>query len=86
MDSGMQRLQWMMGEKSVPKKMLELNPKSALVQNLTSKIEADASNDVIDQLIEQLFESALLAEGLHPDPTEMLPRIEKLMEAVANSK
>ena len=86
MDSGMQRLQWMMGEKSVPKKMLELNPKSDLVLSLFSRLESNADDPIINPLIEQLFESALLAEGLHPDPTEMLPRIEKLMEAAINSK
>jgi hypothetical protein len=27
-----------------------------------------------------LFENQLLMEGLHPNPTEMIPNIQKLME------
>jgi molecular chaperone HtpG len=32
-------------------------------------------------VIEQLFEDALLIEGLHPDPASMIARIQKLIEA-----
>jgi molecular chaperone HtpG len=31
-------------------------------------------------VIEQIYDSALLIEGLHPDPASMLPRIQDLME------
>jgi len=30
---------------------------------------------------EQLYESAMLLEGIHPNPADMVPRIEALMEA-----
>jgi molecular chaperone HtpG len=39
------------------------------------------AEDVIDTAIDQLFENQLLIEGLHPNPTDMIPRIQKLMEA-----
>jgi len=32
-------------------------------------------------IIEQIFEDALLIEGLHPDPASMILRIQKLMES-----
>ena len=32
------------------------------------------------EIIEQIYDSALLIEGLHPDPSSMLPRIQDLME------
>jgi molecular chaperone HtpG len=32
-------------------------------------------------VIEQLYEDALLIEGLHPDPAGMIERIQQLMEA-----
>ena len=32
-------------------------------------------------IIEQVYEDALLIEGLHPDPAGMIARIQKLMEA-----
>ena len=36
---------------------------------------------VIDDSIELLFESQLLMEGLHPNPTDMIPRMQQLMQA-----
>jgi molecular chaperone HtpG len=33
-------------------------------------------------IIEQVYEDALLIEGLHPDPASMISRIQKIMEAV----
>ncbi|MFN8456371.1 MAG: hypothetical protein U0401_17170 [Anaerolineae bacterium] len=38
---------------------------------------------LINPLIEQLFENALVLEGIHPNPAEMIPRIQRLMEAAA---
>jgi len=32
-----------------------------------------------------LFENLLLLEGLHPDPAQMVPRIESLLELAAGS-
>jgi molecular chaperone HtpG len=37
----------------------------------------------VNLAIEQLYESALVQEGLHPNPAEMLPRIQKLMALAA---
>ena len=34
-------------------------------------------------LIEQLYDNALLVEGLHPNPSDMVARIQTLMEAAA---
>jgi molecular chaperone HtpG len=33
--------------------------------------------------MEQLYESGLLIEGIHPNPADMIPRIQQLMEAAA---
>ena len=35
---------------------------------------------MINLTIEQLYDSALVQEGLHPNPTEMVPRIQQLLE------
>jgi len=43
---------------------------------------ADLSDTVLlDDVAEQLYESAMLLEGIHPNPADMVPRIEALMEA-----
>ena len=40
-----------------------------------------AGDPLGDLVIEQIYEDALLIEGLHPDPAGMIERIQKLMEA-----
>jgi len=61
-----------------PKKVLELNPRHPTLAGLGKR----AADDALTQaLIEQIYESALLIEGLHPDPASMIPRIEQLMAA-----
>jgi HSP90 family molecular chaperone len=75
----MQRVYRMMDrDYEVPKKVLELNPRHPILTNLSATEE---DSPVSQAVIEQIYESALLIEGLHPDPASMLPRIQKLMEA-----
>jgi len=64
-------------EYDVPKKILELNPSHTILKQLITK---ESDSDLQTQIIEQIYESALLVEGLHPDPSSMAPRIQKLME------
>jgi molecular chaperone HtpG len=70
---------------SVPAQILELNRSHELVANLARMIEEQPSNPLIAPLIEQIYDSALLLEGLHPNPADMVSRIEQLMEAAARS-
>ena len=35
-------------------------------------------------IIDQIFENALLIEGLHPDPAGMIERIQEIMQAALN--
>jgi molecular chaperone HtpG len=82
-NTSMQRLQRLMGEDaSVPKKILEINRSSSLIKSLA---DGPAESTVSDAVIEQLFDSALLAEGIHPDPASMVARIQSLMEAAVKA-
>jgi molecular chaperone HtpG len=60
-----------------PSRILELNSRHPLIRNLS----AMGDDALVDQVAEQLFESALLLEGIHPNPADMVPRIQALMEA-----
>jgi molecular chaperone HtpG len=62
----------------VPTKDLELNPRHPLVVRLAC---LPAEHPVVPLVIEQVFEDALLIEGLHPEPASMISRIQKIMEA-----
>jgi molecular chaperone HtpG len=78
----LQRVYRMLNEDfEIPKKVLELNERHAIVLSL-SRLPEDS--DLAQIAIEQVFENALLIEGLHPDPVGMIPRIQKLMEEALN--
>jgi len=78
MDQEMQRVyRYLEREYEVPKKVLELNPRHPIVAKLS---ELDEGDELGQEIIEQIYDSALLIEGLHPDPASMLPRIQDLME------
>ncbi len=64
-------------EYTAPQRILELNPRHSLIRNLSSL----GDDPLVDQVAEQLFESAMLLEGIHPNPADMVPRIQALMEA-----
>lgn len=78
MDQEMQRVYRMMDKEfQNPKKVLELNPQHPIIKELGT---INDSNQVVETVIDQIFDSVLLIEGIHPDPPSMIPRIQKLME------
>lgn len=83
-NTNMQRVQRLLGKDyQIPKKILEINRSSPLIQNLSARLSANAEDALINPLIEQLFENSLVIEGIHPNPADMIPRIQQLMEAAA---
>jgi molecular chaperone HtpG len=79
-DKDMQRLQRFLDQNyEIPKRILEVNRKHPLIMNLAYLLDEQPDSELIDLAIEQLYESALVQEGLHPNPLQMLPRIEELM-------
>jgi molecular chaperone HtpG len=61
-----------------PKKVLELNPRHPILARL-GNLPAEAPLGAL--VIEQIYEDALLIEGLHPDPASMIGRLQKIIEA-----
>jgi molecular chaperone HtpG len=70
---------------TVPQKIVEINSQHPLIKNVAALIGQDGSSDLANAVIEQLYESALLVEGLLTNPAGMVGRIQKLMEAATNS-
>jgi molecular chaperone HtpG len=68
-----------------PARIIELNRSHPLIGNLARIVEARPDDPLAALLIEQLYESALLLEGLHPNPATMVSRIQALMEAAAGA-
>jgi molecular chaperone HtpG len=69
----------------LPVKTLELNPRHLLIHNLSALINNTPDNPLLDIVIEQVFETALLQDGIHPDPAAMAPRLQVLMQAATGS-
>lgn len=65
----------------MPKKLLEINRGHALLRELARLVTERPDEPVIDLSIEQLYENALLVEGIHPNPANMVGRIQALIEA-----
>jgi molecular chaperone HtpG len=65
-------------EFEAPKKVLELNPSHPIIIKLGAGLQDEALSKAI---IEQIYEDALLIEGLHPDPASMIGRIQELIQA-----
>jgi molecular chaperone HtpG len=70
----------------LPVKILELNPRHPLLHNLSAMLTRDAANPLINVVVEQVFETALLQDGIHPNPASMAARIEQLMQAATGSE
>jgi molecular chaperone HtpG len=76
-DQSMQRVLEMMDKGfELPKKVLELNPRHRIVMGLASLPDDDSRFALV---AEQVFENALLIEGLHKDPVSMVGRIQTLI-------
>ena len=83
-DQSVQRVYQMMDKQfELPKKVLELNPRHAIVTGLAELPEGDPRFSLV---AEQVFENALLIEGLHPDPVSMVGRIQDLIANALKNK
>ncbi len=68
----------------LPVKILELNASHPLLHNLADRING-GEDAVIDAVVEQVFETALLQDGIHPDPAAMADRLTALMQAATGT-
>ena len=81
-DRDLQRVRRFFDEKyEIPRRIFEINRSSPLIKNLAARQAARYADPAIELVIEQLYDSALLQEGLHPNPANMVTRIQQIMEA-----
>lgn len=69
----------------MPKRILEVNPKSPLIEQLGSLSSDDSKQDFVRNCGQQLFANAMLLEGLTPSSENMVDRIYGFMEQLAES-
>ena len=86
MSRAFERMSSLMGQDAPQqKRILELNPEHELVRNLKARQEADAADPLLTELIEQVYDNALLLEDMHPDPAAMTERILAIMVAASRA-
>lgn len=80
----MQRIQQLLGQDvPLPPRILELNRAHPVIVNLAQRIAANPDDELTGAIAEQLYDNALLLEGLHTNPASMVSRIQTLIEAAA---
>jgi molecular chaperone HtpG len=83
----MQRIQRMLGqETSIAPRILELNRSHPLVARLAERVNANADDPITGAIVEQLYDNALLLEGIHENPAGMISRLQTLIEAAARAE
>lgn len=83
--SQMQKLMQMMDKnyKMAPK-IMEINPSHPLITKLNDLvINPKGKEEIINLLCNQLYDNAMLMEGIIPDINEFVPRTQKIMEMLA---
>ena len=79
-DAQMERMLKMMDQNYISAtKILEVNPGHQLIKNLSRMIEDQDSSDVVDKVIFQLYEGALLLDGNLNQTTDYVSRMTDLM-------
>ncbi len=80
----MDRIQRLLNQDyEVPKRILEVNRSHPLVAHLAHLVANQPDSELVNLSIEQLYDSALIQEGLHPNPADILPRIQQLLTLAA---
>lgn len=69
----------------LPVKSLELNSRHPLMHNLSHLLASNSDEKLVNAVVEQIFETALLQDGIHPDPASMADRLTLLMQAATGS-
>ena len=81
-DRDLQRLRRMMEEDyEQPTKILEINRRHPLITNLSRLVAIEPDDKLIDATALQLFANAQLLDGVHPNPADMVERMQLLMTA-----
>lgn len=66
-----------------PQRILEINPSHPIIKDLAG---IKGISPVRELVIEQLFENALIAEGVPPNSADLVKRVNKIIEAALKNK
>jgi molecular chaperone HtpG len=78
-------IQMMDKDYRISKKIMEINRKHRMVQNLARMNENPSLQQLVEKIVLQLFENASLQDGVIYDPLSMVPRLNELMEELTKA-
>ena len=61
------------------KRLLEINTNHPINQNLSKILQINKTNEFLKKSVDQLFNNALIVEGLLENPAEVLPKINEFI-------
>ena len=73
-------------DSDLPKRVLELNPRHALIRQLERLEENTPGDPFVSRACEQLFEGAMLVDGFLSDPHRLVARMNEVLEEAARLK
>ncbi len=65
---------------SIPKQILEINPESELIKDLSKIVSNESKDDFVEDIINHLYETALLQNGYVPDVNNLAKRSYKIID------
>jgi molecular chaperone HtpG len=87
LSANMERVMRMLDKDVKPQpRVLELNPEHPIVKNLSALIEQQPESPDVVTFSELLLDQAMLAEGVVPDPTTFIKRMQALMTLASGAK
>ena len=82
----MERVMRLLDQKvETPKRILEINTKHPFVKNLAALVSNSPDSADIGTFSELLLDQALLAEGVVPDPAQLMRRMQQVMTMASAS-
>ena len=73
-------------EAELPKRVMEVNPKHALIRHLSTLTGANGEDPFVERAIEQIFEGSMLADGYLNDPHKLVERMNEILLDAASSR
>ena len=81
MSSTMQKIMRMTNKDiTVQKKIFEVNKNHKLIRNLLKAFKANSKDEYVSNVVEELFESALLLDGSLTDPHKLVSKLNQILE------
>ena len=65
---------------SIPKQILEINPESELIKDLSKIVSNGPKDDFIEEIINHLYDTALIQNGYLPDVNELAKRSYNILD------